>query len=125
MSQHLTAAYWLWGHQGMLPAAAIGGDLITTGYPLGPHSLAAGLSHGLGLGEVRAFSALTLAVPVLTAFAALGVIPTAPRPARLALAAVVGLGYLPAAYLAQGSFKETIVAMLVLATAVAVDCQVA
>lgn len=119
MSQHLVAAYWLEGHHGLLPYAAIGGDLITTGYPLGPHALAAELSRASGLGEERAFSAVTLAVPVLTGFAALGLVPTARRGARWALAAVVGLGYLPAAYLGQGSFKETIQAMLALATAVA------
>src|SRR5204863_3201914 len=100
-------------------AAAIGGNLINTGYPLGPHGLAAALGHWLGLGEVRAFSALTLAVPALTAFAVLGLVPEARRGARWALAAAVGLGYLPAAFLAQGQFKETILAMLVLGTTVA------
>jgi hypothetical protein len=118
MSQHLTGAWWLHHREAPLPVAAIGGNLVTTGYPLGPHSLAAALSS-LGLGEVRGFSALTLAVPVLTGFAAVGLVPAARRGARWVLALVVGLGYLPAAYLAQGSFKETILAMLVLATAVA------
>lgn len=118
MSQHLTGAYWLGGGEGVLPVAAIGGDLITTGYPLGPHGLAAALGD-LGLGEVRAFSALTLAVPALTAFAAFGLVPSAPRTARIALAAAVGLGYLLAAFLAQGLFKETILAMLILAATVA------
>ena len=116
MSQHLTAAYYLRTLQGELPVAAIGGDLINTGYPLGPHGLAAALTRVSGLGEVRAFSAVTLAIPVVTAFAALGLVPTARRAARWGLAVVIGLGYLPAAYLAQGSFKETIQAMLVLAT---------
>jgi hypothetical protein len=119
MSQHLTAAYWLRDHSGVLPVAAIGGDLITTGYPIGPHALAAELSRALGISEVRAFAAETLAVPVVTGFIALGIVPAARRPARSALAAVVGLGYLPAAYLAQGSFKEIQLAMLVLAIAVA------
>lgn len=119
MSQHLTAAYWLRDSTGTLPVAAIGGDLVTNGYPLGPHGLAAALNRGLGLGEVRAFSAVTLAVPVLTGFAAVGIVPAARRAARWALAAVVGLGYLPAAYLAQGSFKETAMAMFALAATVA------
>jgi hypothetical protein len=117
MSQHLTAAWWLSDGTGMLPVAAIGGNLINTGYPLGPHGLAAGLAR-LGLDDVRGFSALTLAVPVLTGFVAFGIVPEARRGARWALAAAVGLGYLPAAYLAQGSFKEIILAMLVLAAAV-------
>jgi hypothetical protein len=118
MSQHLSTAYWLNHRQGFLPVAAIGGNLINTGYPLGPHALAAALGHDLGLGEVRGFSALTLAVPALTAFAVLGLVPEARRGARWALAGAIGLGYLPVAFLAQGQFKETILAMLVLASAV-------
>src|SRR3954447_26776670 len=121
MSQHLLGAFYLRTQDSMLPAAAIGGDLITTGYPLGPHSIAAGLTRASGVGEEQTFSALTLAIPVLTAFAAVGVVPAAGRGARWALAAVVGLGYLPAAYLAQGSFKEIGQALLVLATAVALN----
>jgi hypothetical protein len=121
MSQHLTAAAWFNDRSGVLPVAAIGGDLINTGYPIGPHALAAELSRALGIGEVRAFAAETLAVPVLTGFIALGIVPAARRSARWALAAVVGLGYLPAAYLAQGSFKEIQLAMFVLAIVVALN----
>ena len=118
MSQHLTAAWWLHNDTEQLPVAAIGGDLITSGYPLGPHGLAAALAQ-LGLGDVRAFAAVTLAVPVITGFVAFGIVPEGRRVPRWALAAAIGLGYLPAAYLAQGSFKEIILAMLVLAVAVA------
>jgi hypothetical protein len=121
MSQHLVGAFYLRTHDSVLPAAAIGGDLITSGYPIGPHSIAAGLTRVSGLGEEQTFSALTLAIPVLTAFAALGVVPAARRGARWALATVVGLGYLPAAYLAQGSFKEIGQALFALATAVALN----
>src|SRR4051812_14318489 len=120
MSQHLTAVFWFRDPSGMLPVAAIGGNLIGTGYPLGPHALAAGISR-LGLGDVRAFDAVTLAVPIVAGMAVLGLVPNARRAARWALAAAIGLGYLMAAYLAQGSFKELILAMLVLATAVVLD----
>src|SRR3954452_933604 len=121
MAQHLTAAFWLRTHDSMLPVAAIGGNLITTGYPIAPHSLAAGLSHATHIGDVRAFSAETLAIPVMTVLAAFGVVPAARRGARWALAVVVGLGYLPVAYLAQGSFKEIAEALFVLATALALN----
>jgi hypothetical protein len=120
MSSHLTAAFYLRTGDGLRPAAAVGGDLISTGYPLGSHGLAALLTSLSGLGEEQSFAALTLAVPVLTAFAALGIVPSAPRAARWALAGIIGLGYLPAAYLAQGSFKEITEALFVLATALAV-----
>jgi hypothetical protein len=121
MSQHLLGAFYLRTQDSLLPMAAIGGDLITSGYPLGPHSIAAGLAQASGLGEEQTFSALTLAIPVLTALAAVGVVPAARRGARWALATVVGLGYLPAAYLAQGAYKEIGEALLVLATAVALN----
>lgn len=124
MSQHLTAAYWLQHRTGVLPVAAIGGDLITTGYPLGPHAMAAGLSR-LGLGTIRGFSAETLAIPALTGFIAFGIVPEARRGARWALAVAVGLGYLPAAYLAQGSFKEIELAMFALGMAVALSDMIA
>jgi hypothetical protein len=119
MSQHLTAAFYLRTGEGLRPAAAFGGNLITTGYPLGPHGLTALLTTATGLDEERTFAAITLAVPVLTGLAALGIVPSAPRVARWALGAVVGLGYLLAAYLAQGAFKELIEAMLVLASVLA------
>lgn len=121
MSTHLLGAYWLRTEASTLPLAAIGGDIITTGYPIGPHALAAAIVRASWFGEERAFSVVMLAVPVLTAFAVLGVVPAARRGARWALAAIVGLGYLPAAYLVQGSFKETIEAMLVVAAAVAMS----
>src|SRR4051794_4868030 len=89
MSQHLSAAWWLRHDTYPLPVAAIGGNLINTGYPLGPHALTAGLSS-LGLGDVRGFSAITLAVPVLTGFIALGIVPEARRGARWAFAAAIG-----------------------------------
>jgi hypothetical protein len=119
MSQHLTAAYFLRTGHGLRPAAAVGGNLIDTGYPLGTHGLASLVDRASGLGEERVFAAITLAIPVLTALAALALVPSARRGARWGLAALVGLGYMPAAYLAQGSFKETAQALLVLASALA------
>ncbi len=117
MSQHLTGAFYLRTGQGLLPAAAFGGNLIKSGYPLGAHGLVALLTQASGAGEVRAFGAVTLAVPVLAGFSVLGLVPSAPRAARWALGAVVGLGYMMAAYLAQGSFKEITQGLLVLASA--------
>jgi hypothetical protein len=59
---------------------------------------------------------------VLVALAALTVLPERPRAGLLAVAALVGLAYLAAAYLTQGSFKETIVELtLVGAAAVLAD----
>jgi hypothetical protein len=119
MSTHLLGAWYLRTGEGFKPVAAIGGNIIDTGYPMGPHGLTTALTKAFGVGEETAFAAVTMAVPVLTAFAALGVVPTARRGVRWLVAVAIGFGYLPIAYFAQGSFKETIQAMLVLGGALA------
>ena len=65
MAVHLGAAYWLQTH-------AVQQDvmLVKPGYPLGPHALAATLGTGLRVSVVQGFTAVMLAVPMLTALAA-------------------------------------------------------
>ena len=107
MSQHLLATARL--------ADGHSSQLLNQGYPLGPHSVVVALNKGLGIGLVQGFGGLSVAVMVLapltalTAFRDLGVLP------RTAGALVVGLAYVVASYFAQGAFKETIEALLVLA----------
>ncbi len=84
------------------------------GYPSGPHSLAATLT-AFGTEVDTSFTALLLAVPVLTATAALAALPDLSRGWRTAVAVLAGLPYLGAAYLVQASFKEPILALFVLA----------
>jgi hypothetical protein len=107
MSQHLLAADRLAGGQG--------GELLSQGYPLGPHSIVVALDRGLGIGLVQAFDGLTVAVSVLACLTALAAFAELPRPQRAAGALVVGLAYMVASYLAQGAFKETMQALFVLA----------
>jgi hypothetical protein len=107
MSQHLLATARL--------AGGHSSQLLEQGYPLGSHSVVVALNKGLGIGLVQGFSGLSVAVMVLapltalTAFRDLGALP------RTAGALVVGLAYVVASYFAQGAFKETIEALLVLA----------
>lgn len=107
MSQHLLATARL--------ADGHSSQLLNQGYPLGPHSIVVALNKGLGIGLVQGFSGLSVAVMVLapltalTAFRELAALP------RTAAALVVGLAYVVASYFAQGAFKETIEALLVLA----------
>lgn len=89
-------------------------------YPLGPHALAALLSEGLGIHAAYAFSGVTLALPVLSAWTALAVARRSPWYSKFVIATVVGLPYLIAAYYGQGSFKEVAQAALVLAVALSV-----
>ena len=120
MSAHLTAAWWLDTHGTPEPLSAVRHSLIDEGYPLGPHALAAALSRATGFSLVHGFAVLMLVAPVLTAVAALGAVPRqAPRVARWLAAGLVGLAYLPVSYLAQGAFKETLLALLAVAFAIA------
>jgi hypothetical protein len=107
MSQHLLTADRL--------AEGYSSQLLSQGYPLGPHAIVVALNKGLGVGLVQGFSGLTVAVAVLAsltalaAFAELGLVP------RTAGALLVGLAYMVASYFAQGAFKETMQALFLLA----------
>jgi hypothetical protein len=106
MSQHLLAADQLaHGHSG---------QLIRQGYPLGPHSIVVALNKGLGIGLVKGFSGLSVAVAVLAPLTALAAFRDLPRLPRTAAALVVGLAYVVASYFAQGAFKEAMLALFLL-----------
>jgi hypothetical protein len=107
MSQHLLAADRL--------AHGQGGQLLHQGYPLGPHAIVVALNKGLGVGLVQGFGGLTVAVAVLAPLTALAAFAHLKSIPRIAGALVVGLAYVVASYFAQGAFKETIQALLVLA----------
>ena len=107
MSQHLLAADRL--------AHGQASQLLHQGYPLGPHSIVVALNKGLGIGFVRGFSGLTVAVAVLAPLTALAAFADLPPLRRTAGALLVGLPYMVASYFAQGAFKETMEALLVLA----------
>ncbi|HSO99456.1 MAG TPA: hypothetical protein VLP43_10930 [Solirubrobacteraceae bacterium] len=111
MSEHLLTA-WVLQHG----APASGAKLLSSGYPVAPHILVAMLAHGTGMPTERAFTGLTIAVPVLMSWTAAALLPRGGRLLRGALGAGVGLCYLQAAFLAQASFKEPIEALLVLGT---------
>jgi hypothetical protein len=104
MSQHLLATDRL--------ADGHSSQLLDQGYPLGPHAIVVAVYSG---GIVQGFDGLTIAVAVIASLTALAAFDSAPRPHRVAGALVVGLTYMAASYLAQGSFKETMQALFVLA----------
>ncbi len=106
MSQHLLATDRL--------ADGHGSQLLRQGYPLGPHAIVVALNKGLGIGLVQGFSGLTVAVAVLAPLAALAAFAKLRTAPRTAAALVVGLAYVVASYFAQGAFKETIEALLLL-----------
>lgn len=107
MSQHLLATDRL--------AEGATSELLRQGYPLGPHAIVVALDGGLGVGLVQGFNGLTVALAILAPLTALAAFSEQPPLRRAAAALVVGLPYLVATYFAQGSFKETTQALLVLA----------
>jgi hypothetical protein len=101
-------------HLAWADALALGREPVAvSGYPLGPHALAAALARPLG-SMLPAFSGLIVAIPLLTSLVALAGLRDLDRPRRLVAAVVVGLPYLAAAYFAEASFKEPLMALLLL-----------
>jgi hypothetical protein len=90
-------------------------------YPLGPHALAALLTTGLGTKADLAFSGVTMALPVISAWTALAVMRRASWFGKAVAATVVGLPFLVAAYYGEGSFKEVAQAGFVLAVALSLS----
>lgn len=107
MSQHLLASERL--------SHGVSSQLLRDGYPLGPHAIAVALHSGLGVGLVQGFGGLTVAVAILASLTSLAAFGGIGPLRRTAGALLVGLPYLVASYLAQGAFKETIQALIVLA----------
>jgi hypothetical protein len=107
MSQHLLTADRL--------AEGHSSQLLSQGYPLGPHAIVVALDKGLGIGLVQGFSGLTVAVAILACLTALAAFAELPLLPRTAGALLVGLAYVVASYFAQGAFKETLQALFLLA----------
>jgi hypothetical protein len=116
MSQHLLAAWTLQGH-----APLASDKLVASGYPIGPHALAAAIAQATGIPLEQAFTALLLGSPVLLALAASKLLTVGRRAVRGFVAVAVGLCYLQAAYLVQASFKEPMEAVIVVAFAAGLD----
>lgn len=88
---------------------------LPPGYPLGPHSLVASLGTATGVPLSMVFTGLLMATIVLIALTAAGVVAGEALWRGVVAGVLCSLTYLVAAYYAEGSFKEPIMAGLVLA----------
>ncbi len=108
--------YWTdWLQNGFGPEPAA----VKFGYPVGPQAVTAVAAEPTGASLEHAFDGLLIAIPILAALAALSALSELPPVRRVVAASLTGLPYLAAAFLAQSAFKETAMALLVLATAIA------
>src|SRR6266540_2643310 len=108
--------YWTdWLQHGVGPEP----KAVQFGYPTGPQAVAAAGAEATNASLLDTFNGLLLAIPVLTALAALAALEDLPPVRSGIAAALTGLPYLAASFLAQSAFKETAMALLVLAFAVA------
>ena len=115
-NDHAAQLYWaIWLRDGFGPEPAG----IALGYPLGPQSLVAGISAGTGLSVEAVFNGLLFAIGVLTALTALEVLGRLARGLRVGAASLIALPYLAASFFAQSAFKETLMALFLLAFALA------
>ncbi len=111
------ASHLLWA-DGYRSAAIAAVNPVASSYPLGPHALVAAMAELLGSGVDLTFAGLTVALPVLLGWTALGAL-RSPRPwGPFATAPLVGAAFLVAGYYGQGSFKEVFEALLILAVAI-------
>jgi hypothetical protein len=107
--------FWTdWLQEGVGPEP----NAVRFGYPTGPQSVAATAAEATNASLLDAFNGLLLAIPVLTALTALGVMGGLSPVRRVIAASLVAMPYLAASFLAQSAFKETAMALLVLAFAV-------
>ena len=91
---------------------------MQVGYPVGPQAFVAAVSEGTTIDLVDAFNGLLIAIPALTALAALSLLAHLPPWRRGVAAVLTGLPYLGASFLAQSGFKETAMALFVVGLAV-------
>jgi hypothetical protein len=114
-NDHAAQLYWAdWLQNGFGPQPSA----VKFGYPTGPQAVAVVAAEATGANLVDAFNGLLLAIPGLTALVALAALGELPPGRRTLVACLTALPYLAASFLAQSAFKETTMAMLLLAFAV-------
>jgi hypothetical protein len=107
--------YWTdWLQHGTGPEP----NAVRFGYPTGPQSVAATVAEATNTSLLDSFNGLLLAIPILTGLTALGVMGALSPSRRVIAASLTALPFLAASFLAQSAFKETAMALLVLAFAV-------
>jgi hypothetical protein len=108
------AAHFIWASSlhSALPGAAVYPD-----YPLGPHELVDAIASVFGTSVEAPFTALVLSLPALVALTAQAALGRMTLIARVLGGVVVGLPYLVATHLGEGSFKELTMSLMLIGLA--------
>jgi hypothetical protein len=114
------ATHLRWAEAILSPSLAVVSGLDPS-YPVGPHALCAVLARGLGTRVDYAFAGETMAVPVLIAWTALMALRRVGWIGKAWVATMVAIPFLVAGYYGQGSFKELMQALFVLAFALGLE----
>jgi hypothetical protein len=93
------------------------GNPAPPGYPIAAHGMVALIDKGFGIRADYAFAGWSMALPLLSAWTALALVPRATWLGRALTATLVAMPFLVAAYYGEGAFKEVLEACLVLASA--------
>jgi hypothetical protein len=109
LAGHLHYAAWLLDPTDLVP------HNIRAGYPLGPQGLAAALSNATGMEPLSAILGFLLAIPVLTAIAAMALLDDLRVIPRTIAGALTALPYIAAATFGIGGFKETVMGLFAVA----------
>ena len=115
-NDHAAQLYWTdWLQHGFGPEPSA----VSFGYPIGPQALTAIVADLTGADLIAAFNGLLIAIAALTALTALAALRRLRGGVQIGIAVLCGLPYLGASFLAQSGFKETAMALFVLAFAIA------
>ena len=107
--------YWTdWLQHGFGPEPSA----VRFGYPVGPQAATAVAAETTGASLEDAFNGLLVAIPVLAALAALAALAELGPVRRVVAASLTAMPYLAASFLAQSAFKESAMALFVLAFAI-------
>ena len=96
-------------------------NVLSSGYPTGPHSIVATVGTAIDAPLIMVFSGLMLAVIVLTAMAGGALLPGESLWRRIVIGVMCALTYLVAGVYGEGAFKEMIMAGLLLAFVLALE----
>ncbi|HEY1689705.1 MAG TPA: hypothetical protein VGF95_12680 [Solirubrobacteraceae bacterium] len=105
------ATHLIWA-EAIRSAVAASVESLNSNYPVGPHGLAAVLATALGARVDYAFAGESMAIPVLIAWTTVSATRRSTWLGKAFVATLTSITFMVASYYAEGSFKEPMLALL-------------